>query len=36
MTQKYDIESTYSTRSDYNKFTSQTLDENIKQKELVD
>ena len=31
-----DIESTYSTRSDYNKFTSQTLDENIKQKELVD
>ena len=30
------IESTYSTRSDYNKFTSQTLDENIKQIELVD
>ena len=37
MTQKIlDIESKYFTTSDYNNFTSQTLDVKIKQKEFVD
>ena len=37
MTQKIlDIESKYFTTSDYNNFTSQTLDAKIKQKEFVD
>ena len=31
---RLDIESKYFTTADYNKFTSQTLDEKIKQKEL--
>ena len=31
-----DIESKYFTTADYNKFTSQTLDEKIKQKEFID